>query len=62
MLVLETCALLWHTRNPDKLSNAAIAGISQADTVLVPSVSLWEIARMEQKGEIELPMELSDRP
>jgi PIN domain nuclease of toxin-antitoxin system len=60
MLVLDTCALLWHTLDPARLSDAAISAISQADTILVSSVSLWEIARMEQKGEIELPMELDE--
>jgi PIN domain nuclease of toxin-antitoxin system len=56
MLVLDTCALLWHCLDPDSLSPAARGAIERTDTLLVSSISFWEIAMKEKKGELELPM------
>jgi PIN domain nuclease of toxin-antitoxin system len=58
MLVLDTCALLWHTLDPGRLSPAALSAIEAADTLLVSSISLWEVALKAKKHELELPMEI----
>ena len=56
MLVLDTCALLWYCLDPISLSPAAREATQQADTLIVSSISFWEIAMKEKKGELELPM------
>ena len=56
-LVLDTCAWLWLCAAPEKLSRAARAAINHArpDYGLVVSVfSIWEIAKLVQKGKLEL--------
>ncbi len=56
MLVLDTCALLWYCLEPESLSPAARVAIQQTDTLLVSSISFWEIAMKEKKGDLKLPM------
>ncbi|GAB6091497.1 type II toxin-antitoxin system VapC family toxin [Spirochaeta dissipatitropha] len=58
MLVLDTCALLWFCFDPGSLSEPAAAAISEADTLLVSSISFWEIAIKEKRGQISLPMDI----
>jgi PIN domain nuclease of toxin-antitoxin system len=60
MLVLDTCALLWHTLDPDRLSQAALSAIESTDTLLISSISLWEVALKAKKHELELPMEIEE--
>jgi PIN domain nuclease of toxin-antitoxin system len=60
MLVLDTCALLWHTLDPSSLSPAAFSAIEAADTLLISSVSLWEVALKAKKHELELPMDIEE--
>ena len=58
MLVLDTCALLWHSLDPDSLSIPAHDAIEAADTLLISTISLWEIALKAKKGELVLPMSM----
>lgn len=56
-VVLDTCAWLWLCAAPAKLSRAAHAAITRArsDAGLIVSVfSTWEIAKLVQKGKLEL--------
>ncbi len=41
MLVLDTCALLWHTLDPDRLSPAALSAIESADRLIVAVAGLF---------------------
>ena len=61
MMVLDTCALLWLTLEPDKLSKPAAemcAGIDALGGYAV-SVSLWEIGIKIRKGKLDLGMPIS---
>lgn len=58
MLVLDTCALLWHSLDPDSLSIPARDAIEAADTLLISTISMWEIALKAKNGEIILPMSM----
>ena len=47
-IVLDTCALIWWSLDPDKLSTTAKDACREMEKKkngLVPSISIWEIAR-----------------
>lgn len=55
--VLDTCALIWWTLDPEKLSSAslqAIAQMEQEKNGYVASISLWEIAIKLKKGKLDI--------
>ena len=61
MIVLDTCALLWLTLDPSKLSKPAAAACASIDALggYVVSVSIWEIGIKIQKGKLDLGMSLA---
>jgi PIN domain nuclease of toxin-antitoxin system len=62
MILLDTCALLWWTLEPEKLSRkAATACTGIQDTgAFVSSISIWEIGIKQKKGKLELGISLED--
>src|SRR5262245_49444939 len=55
MVVLDTCAWLWMCSAPKKLSRAAREAIERDrkhDGVVVSVMSVWEIAKLVQKGKL----------
>jgi PIN domain nuclease of toxin-antitoxin system len=62
-IVLDTCALIWWTLDPEKLSSQALQAIhvmEQEKNGLVASISLWEIAIKVQKGKLDLGCSVSE--
>ena len=55
-LLLDTAVLLWWLQDPARLSRAAAAHLASAPhtTVLVSSVSFWEIGLKAERGMLEL--------
>ncbi|MFO0230268.1 type II toxin-antitoxin system VapC family toxin [Gemmatimonas sp.] len=55
-LLLDTAVLLWWLQDPARLSRAAAAHLASAQhtTVLVSSVSFWEIGLKAERGMLEL--------
>jgi PIN domain nuclease of toxin-antitoxin system len=55
-LLLDTAVLLWWLHDPARLSRTARLHLNQAEqsTVLVSSVSCWEIGLKAQRGLLEL--------
>lgn len=56
MLILDTCALVFDSLDPERLSKKAKAAIAQADdagTVACCDISLWEIAMLVSKGRLD---------
>ena len=56
MLILDTCALVFDSLDPDRLSKKAKAAIAQADdagTVACCDISLWEIAMLVSKKRLD---------
>ena len=55
-LLLDTAVLLWWLQDPARLSRAAAAHLASAQhtTVLVSSVSCWEIGLKAERGMLEL--------
>lgn len=62
MTVLDTCALLWWTLDPEQLSPRARQVIDETapQLLLVSSVSLWEIGWKQRLGKIQLPGSLTE--
>ncbi len=60
MILLDTCALLWLTQDPGKLSPAAQTAIRQhSDELAVSPISLWEIALKHDLGQLKLTQKIS---
>ena len=56
MLILDTCAIIFDSLDPDRLSKKAAAAIVQADnagTLACCDISLWEIAMLASKGRLD---------
>jgi len=55
---LDTCALLWWTLDPKKLSPAAATACEAAarEGAVVSSISVWEIGIKVKKGKLALPI------
>ena len=53
--LLDTCALLWLGMGGGDLSEDARCRISVAARLYYSSISLWEIARLQQEGKIVVP-------
>lgn len=58
MIVVDTHILVWMHLAPEKLSEAAIKATSEANFLLIPSISLWEISMLVSYRRLELPCPL----
>ena len=59
--VLDTCALIWWSLDPDKLSQPAKDACKQMEREkngLVPSTSIWEIAIKIKNNKLDLGVDL----
>ncbi len=54
MVLLDTSALLFLTIDPIKLTSRARKAISEADRLIISSISIWEIAQKVSRGKIEI--------
>jgi PIN domain nuclease of toxin-antitoxin system len=56
VLILDTCAIIFDSLDPARLSQQAADAISQADeagTLACCDISLWEIAMLVAKGRLD---------
>ncbi len=63
MIVLDTHIWLWWISNPEILSTAAKKAIDQAivdSSVIISSISTWEIALLVDKGRLKLSVDVRD--
>ena len=60
MVVLDTSALLFWTLDSERLSEAASGAISEADRVLVNSISIWEIGINVARGGLTIPLSVRE--
>jgi PIN domain nuclease of toxin-antitoxin system len=61
-VVLDTCALIWWSLDPDLLSLPAKTLCDQMEfqkNGLVASISLWEIALKVKKGKLDLGVDMN---
>ena len=50
MIVLDTVTLIYWTLFPNLLTNLAKRAITDADTLVISSISIWEIAIKAKRG------------
>lgn len=60
MIVLDTVALIYWTVRPERLSVVAAREIESAESLLISSISIWEIAVKSRKGHIDLTIPLRE--
>lgn len=61
--VLDTCALIWWSLDPEKLSEAAERACAQMEEErngVVSSISIWEIALKSKNKRLDLGVEMAD--
>ena len=58
--LLDTCALLWYTLEPDALSLKAQRTLAAAESIVVCSVSVWEIGVKTIRKKLDLGMSFED--
>lgn len=62
MVLLDTCALLWWTLDPDKLSEEGARVLADKDKrgLLLSSISIWEIGIKMKKGKLNIPISFDE--
>ncbi len=61
-IVLDTCALIWWSLDPDRLSTAAKDCCNQMEkgkNGLVPSIAIWEIAIKIKNQKLDLGVDIN---
>ncbi len=61
MILLDTCALLWWTKDPEKLSARAAKVCKKIDLSggAISSISIWELGIKIQKRKLDIGMSLN---
>lgn len=62
-IVLDTCALIWWSLDPDKLSECAKNACKKMETQkngLVPSIAIWKIAIKIKNKKLDLGVDLKE--
>ena len=63
MIVLDTHVWIWFISNPKNLSKRAEKVVNQAlidKSVLISSISAWELAHLVKRDRIKLTLEITD--
>jgi len=60
MIVLDTSALLYWTLDPAQLSAKAELKISQAERIVINSISIWEIGLKVKRGKLGIPLTMTE--
>ena len=63
MIVLDTHAWLWFISKPEVLSKGAAEAVSEAvkdKSVLISSISAWEVALLVTKKRLKLSLDVTD--
>jgi PIN domain nuclease of toxin-antitoxin system len=63
MIVLDTHIWVWLVSSPELLSESALTAISKGmseQTLLISTISTWEVALLVRKKRLELTMDVSD--
>ena len=60
MILLDTCAVVYWTLDPDKLTRRAKAAIAKESQVALSSISVWEIGIKVKRGRLVLALTLEE--
>lgn len=61
MILLDTCALVWWTLDPERLSKRAAKACHEIDEegkAVISSISIWEIGIKIRNGKLDLGMSI----
>lgn len=62
-LVLDTCSWIWFTSDPSRLSKAVSEEIQREKRrtgLVISTISLWEVAKLVQKGRLRFSIPCRD--
>lgn len=60
MILLDTCAVIYWTVDPERLTRRARTAIGRADGVALSSISVWEIGIKVARGKLNLPLSVAE--
>lgn len=60
MILLDTCAVIYWTLDPEKMTRRARLAIDRADSVALSSISVWEIGIKVARNKLRLPLPIAD--
>jgi len=62
MILLDTCALIWWTLDPKKLSEVAAAACDSIEEhgASISSISIWEIGIKIRKNKLDIGLTLEE--
>ena len=60
MVVLDTSTLVFWTLDRERLSHAAARAISDADRILLSSISIWEIGLKVKRQRLFVPVSIQE--
>ena len=56
MLLLDTCALIFWTLDPGKLSESVSVVLKQEKDICISAISVWEVGIKEKRKKLILPL------
>lgn len=59
-VVLDTSALLYWTIADEHLTTKAVQAVTQAEQIIVSSISIWEIGLKVKNAKLSLPLSIQD--
>jgi PIN domain nuclease of toxin-antitoxin system len=60
VIVLDTSCLIYWTLDPSRVSARARQAIQNAESILISSISIWEIGIKIKRRKLSLPIELKE--
>ncbi len=62
MILLDTCALLWWTLDPEKLSDNATRACERISDqgACISAISIWEIGIKTKKGKLDIGLDIKE--
>jgi len=60
VILLDTCALLRNAFDKKKLSQLAKERMEESDSLMISSISIWEIGIKIKKGKLKIPISLKE--
>lgn len=59
-VLLDTCALIWWTLDAARLTPLASEAVSQAETIHLSTISVWELGIKVKRNKLRLPLPIRD--
>jgi PIN domain nuclease of toxin-antitoxin system len=60
MMVLDTCAVIWLAADRERFSRETLKQIEESESLLISTMSFWEIGAKLQKKKLDLPLRITE--